>query len=252
MQFKQAGNKERPVILLLHGGGLSWWSFAPVIKLLRDEYHIVTPILDGHGEDGAEPFMSIEAAAEKLIAYIDTAFGGHVFALGGLSIGAQIALELLSRRPDIASYAVLESALVLPMKGVRLLAAPMYRLCYGLTKRKWFSRLQANALCLPESMFEAYYMDGQNISCASLISMALSNSSYSLKPSAAQIQAKTLIIVGEQELTIMKRSAQMLHTAIPQAERYVAPAMKHGELSLLHPEKYVMLLRAFFSGAFHP
>ncbi len=243
---------EKPVIILLHGGGLSWWSFARVIEFLKEEYHVVTPILDGHGEDALEPFTSIESAAEKLIAHIDTVHGGHVFALGGLSIGAQIAVDALSRRPEIASYAILESALVLPMKSVRLLAAPMYSLCYGLTKQKWFARLQANALCLPKDMFDSYYTDGKNISRASLINMALSNSSYSLKRSAAQIRAKTLIIVGERELAVMKRSAQTLHTAIPETSLYVAPQMKHGELSLLHPKKYVMILRAFFRGAFHP
>lgn len=40
----------------------------------------------------------------------------------------------------------------------------MYKLCYGLTKQKWFVKLQVNALCLPKDMFESYYKDEKNIS----------------------------------------------------------------------------------------
>lgn len=35
---------------------------------------------------------------------------------GGLSLGGQVAVEMLSQRPEICRYALLESALVKPMK----------------------------------------------------------------------------------------------------------------------------------------
>ncbi|WP_246578320.1 alpha/beta fold hydrolase [Clostridium frigoris] len=50
MIFKEFGNKNMPVIIFLHGGGLSWWSWNPQIEFLQNDYCIVTPIIDGHGE----------------------------------------------------------------------------------------------------------------------------------------------------------------------------------------------------------
>ncbi len=252
MQFRETGVKGNPAIILLHGGGLSWWSFEGVINALKDDYHIITPILDGHGEDGLEPFISIEQCASRLIAYIDAEHNGSVFALTGLSIGAQIAVEVLSRRPNTAKYAIIESALVMPMKSVRYFAAPMYRLCYGLTKQRWFARLQAKSLCLPKEKVAQYYDDGLLIQRQSLINLTLSNSSYRLKNGLTKTRAKALVIVGERELRIMKQSAQALHLTIPESELYVAPAMKHGELSLLHPMQYAAILRAFFKDEFRP
>jgi len=37
MIFKEFGNKNMPVIIFLHGGGLSWWSWKPQIKALQKE-----------------------------------------------------------------------------------------------------------------------------------------------------------------------------------------------------------------------
>lgn len=56
--------------------------------------------------------------------YIEQYHEGRVFALGGLSIGAQIAVEALSLKEDLAEYALIESALVCPIKGTKILTVP--------------------------------------------------------------------------------------------------------------------------------
>ena len=96
--------------VLLHGGGLSWWNYRAVADLLAaNGYRVVLPALDGHaGSD--RPFTSIEDNASELVALIDRELGGHVDALGGVSLGAQVALEALAQRPRIAERAVIESA----------------------------------------------------------------------------------------------------------------------------------------------
>ncbi len=60
MLFTEKGDKSLPTIILLHGNGLSDWSWDRVVKELQEEYHIVTPIIDGHGEDFETEFTSIE------------------------------------------------------------------------------------------------------------------------------------------------------------------------------------------------
>jgi len=247
MIFKEIGNKEFPTIILLHGGGLSNWSLTGVAELLKSDFHVVTPIIDGHGDDGEETFISIEDSAKKLIAYIDTECNGKVFAIGGLSIGAQIITEVLSQRSDISEYAIIESALVYSMKGTTAFIVPSYKLFYGLVKKRWFSKLQAKTLCIPDTMFEQYYQDSLKTSKQSLINITLSNGNYDLKNDIANTKSKVLIIVGEKELGIMKKSATKLNNTINGSELYIAPAMGHGEISLMHPQKYVKIIKEFFA-----
>ena len=247
MIFKETANRQMPTIILLHGGGLSFWSLQRVVEQLQSDFHVVTPIIDGHGENGGEEFISIQDSAQKLMHYIDTEYNGKVYAIGGLSIGAQIITEVLSQRQNIAEYAIIESALVYPITGITAMTLPAYKLFYGLIKKRWFSRIQAKTLCVPAAMFEQYYQDSLKISKQSLINITLSNGSYNLKRSIADTKSKVLIIVGEKELGIMRKSAQRLHETIKSSKLYIAPAMKHGEMSLVHPAKYAELLKSFFS-----
>ncbi len=245
MLFTEVGDNQNPTIILLHGGGLSDWSWQPVISRLPD-YHVVTPIIDGHGADGKTAFTSIEASASTLIRYIDEQCGGAVYAIGGLSIGAQIAAEVLSQRPDVARYAILESALVYPIKGTTALTAPSYGLFYGLIAKRWFARLQAKSLCVPDHLFETYYHDSLQISKQSLINITVSNGTYAIKDAISHTTARVLLIVGSKELGIMKKSAQRLHECIGGSELYIAKGMKHGEMSLVHTADYARLLKDLF------
>lgn len=245
MLFKETTNKQMPTIFLLHGGGLSTWSLKEVVNQLETDFHIVTPIIDGHGENADEEFTSIYECAKKVIAYIDKEYNGKIYAIGGLSIGAQIATEVLSLRMDIAEYAILESALVYPMKATAAVTVPAFRLFYGLIQKRWFAKMQAKTLFVPDNQFEEYYEDSTKITKQSLINMTKSNASYYLRKEISNTDAKVWIIVGERELKIMKKSAMKLHKAIQGSKLYVAPSMKHGEFSLSHPFEYVKQLKDF-------
>lgn len=246
MLFHTFGSPEKPTIILLHGAGLSWWGYRRVAEWMAGEYHMVLPTIDGYGDDAGEPFESIERSAEKLIEYIQREHGGHVFAVGGLSLGGQIAVEVLCQQADIADYAVLESALVIPIPGTRAMVAPTVRMSYGLIRNRWFAKLQAKALSLPDELFEDYFADSLKVSRESLINTLLSNGTYALKGELSHTQAKTLILVGGKEVSLEIKSAHKLHEAIAGSELYIAPGLKHGELSLVHPEEYVGRAIAFF------
>lgn len=247
MLFREFGDPQAPVIVLLHGGGLSWWALEEVIARFRERYLVVAPVIDGHGEDYAQTFQSIEDSARKLLSYIDKRCGGRVFALGGLSLGAQIAVEVLSERNDAARFAVFESALVIPAKAATALMVPAYHLAYGLIRRRWFSSAQARAMNLPDRMFERYYADSARMSKETLIRIALSNGNYALKPSISGANAKVLILAGERELPVMKRSARKLHEAIPGSKLRILKAMGHGDISQNHSGEYAKLLEDLFA-----
>lgn len=244
MNAVEYGKENTRVIMLLHGGGLSWWNYRAEAETLKERCRVVLPILDGHsGSD--TPFSTIENNAAELIAYIDEHFGGHIYALCGLSLGAQIAAEMLSKRRDLCSFAVIESALVFPMRATEALIGPSLNISYGLIKKRWFSRLQFKSLKIQESLFDDYFRDSRMITKQNMIRFLKANSSYLVKPTIANTAARVLILAGGRERKIVLRSAEKLYEAIPSSTLKVLEGYSHGELSLNHPQEYVKLLTSF-------
>ena len=241
MTVKEFGTQNEDVILLLHGGGLSWWNYREVAALLAERYHVVLPVLDGHA-DSDSPFTTIEDNANRLISYIDTNFGGQVLAIGGLSLGGQIAVEMLSQRPDICRYALIESALVKPMKLTHALIEPTFGMSYGLIKQKWFAKAQADFLGIPKALFDDYYRDTCAISKADMIAFLKANSMYTVKPSLSETTAKVKIVAGSREQKSIRDSAKSLQVAIPGSSMEILPGLRHGDLSLNKPEQYAKIL----------
>ena len=145
MEYREYGRAGKEVILLLHGGGLSWWNYMDAAKRLSVDYQVVLPILDGHAGSSTD-FTSIEENASKLIAFIDERFGGSVLCIGGLSLGGQVLLEMLAQRRNICRFALIESALVIPSRFTHAMIRPAFGSCYGLIRRRWFARLQFRSL----------------------------------------------------------------------------------------------------------
>jgi pimeloyl-ACP methyl ester carboxylesterase len=244
MIFNVYEKSELPVAVMLHGGGLSDWSLSNVAVFLKEKYHVITPIIDGHGEDGETTFISIEDCANKLIANIDEHFGGTVEFLTGLSIGAQIVIEALMRRPSLAKKAVIESGLILPMKSVAQMIPSSMKMSYPLIKQRWFAKLQAKSLFIEQDMFERYFQDSMKMSLESLINMSVSNALYD--PQHLQnITAVTLILVGEKEIPAMKKSAEKLDKEISDSRLVTVKSMGHGQVSLQNPEQYIELIRQY-------
>ena len=235
------GQQNSDVVMLLHGGGLSWWNYREVAKKLAEQYHVVVPVLDGHADSDA-PFTTIEENAARLISYIDAHFGGQVLAIAGLSLGGQIAVEILSRRPEICQYALIESALVKPMKLTHALIGPTFGVSYGLIKQKWFAKLQADYLGIPKALFDDYYQDTCKISKADMVAFLKANSLYTIKPSLSETEAKVKIVAGSKEQRSIRDSAVLLNRAIPGSSMEILSGLRHGDLSINHPQSYVRML----------
>lgn len=242
MKFVEYGTQNKEVIILLHGGGLSWWNYREEAELLQEDYHVILPVLDGHaGSD--KDFVSIKENALQLIAYIDEYCGGSVIFIGGLSLGAQILLEILAQRKDICRYALIESALVIPMWITHYLVKPMVDMSHGLIKKKWFSKLQFKSLHMKEELYEDYYKDSVGITKENMISFLRGNSSYKVNEEIRNKNAKVHILVGQKESYKMRRSAEKLNMMMPESILEVLDGMYHGEFSLNCAQKYVAMVK---------
>ena len=242
MTVIEFGKQNKDTVLLLHGGGLSWWNYREVAKLLEKDYHVILPVLDGHADSNAA-FTTIEDNAARLFSYIDSHFSGQVAVLGGLSLGGQVVLEMLSQRPDICRYALIESALVKPSKLTAALIGPTFGMSYGLIKQRWFAKMQAAYLGIPKALFEDYYRDTCAIAKANMIAFLQANCTYEIKTGLAETTAKMKIVAGEKEQKSILDSAKLIHQAIPGSQLEILSGLRHGDLSINHPERYVQMLK---------
>ena len=238
MDYIEFGKENYNVIILLHGGGLSWWNYREAAEKLSSDYHIILPILDGHANSSSN-FISIEDNAAKIIAFIDKQFDGSVLMIGGLSLGAQIVLEILSQKKDICKYALIESASVVPSTFTYNMIKPVFGSCYGLIKYKWFSKLQFKSLKIKPELFEDYFRDTCGISNSNMIAFLEANALYGIKPAIADCSAKSYIFVGEKENRSIQKSAKIIHEKLHDSLLKILPNMYHGEFSINNSEEYV-------------
>lgn len=225
---------------------MSWWNYKDAAESLQKDYHVILPILDGHA-DSDKPFTTIEDNAAEIIAFIDAHWGGSVLLIGGLSLGGQVLLEMLSQRSDICQYAIIESALVIPSVLTHTLIQPAFGCCYGLIEHKWFSELQFKSLRIKSCLFDRYYRDTRAISRKDMIAFLQANSMYALKESIRHCTAKVCILVGGREKNAMRKSAGMIHQALQGSILQVLPGLYHGEFSINQGTDYAKQIRELVS-----
>ncbi|MCO4483991.1 MAG: alpha/beta fold hydrolase [Streptococcus infantarius] len=238
MKVVEVGQENQDVIVLLHGGGFSWWQYQAQMDLLCENYHVVLPILDGHAGSDAD-FTSIEDNAKRLLDYIDKTYGASVFLIAGLSLGGQILLEMLALRKDICQYAIVESAAIIPDKLTAGLVAPLFSMSFPLIKKKWFAKMQFCYLGIRADLFEHYYGDTVKLSKQNLIAFTKASSLYQVKKNLKNSLARVRIIVGEKETKKMHASARYLHDLLPDSRLEIKAGLAHGQYAINQPDLYV-------------
>lgn len=245
LYVQEFGLNQTRSIVFIHGGGLSGWMWDRQVKDLSD-FHCLVPDLPEQGRSlGVTPF-SIKASAEQIAELIQTrAHGGKAHVVGH-SIGAQIVVQLLSSFPEVVDHAIVNSALVRRIPGMNSLIKPTVKMTIPLTKTKWFAKLQAKALSVPDYYFDRYYNDSKSIAAESLEHILTENSNFRLPKGLECCRVPTLILVGQKERGIMYNSAKDLISAIPNSKGYLVKGVGHS-FSFDAPDLYSKILRAWLT-----
>ena len=260
MSFHEFGPEDAPCVMLIHGGGNAWWNYLRQARALSDRYRVVLPTLDGHGEECDTPYVSTEAAADKLLAYIDGRCGGHVFALGGVSLGGQIVIELLSRRPDVAEKAIIDGSLCIPQPFMARCCIALVHTCWGLMFGKKAARRQIGAMpkmlpakmLYPDELAELYLRDMPRLPKRTMVAVYRTYMQrYRLKEGVRATQAEVQYWYGEKEMKCVKKSARLFQSYVPSATLYEAKGYGHGYLALYLPDEWLALAVPFFERGTH-
>ena len=102
--------------------------------------------------------------------------------------------------------------------------------------------MQFNSLKINKLFFEDYYRDTCKIKKEDMIAFMKANLKYEIKNTLEATKVKTLIVVGDKERPIMKKSASLIKKKIEASRIEIIPNYSHGELSINNPERYVSII----------
>ena len=253
MKFHEFGDKNLPSILLIHGGGSSWWNYLRQARILSEKYRVILPTLNGHGEEYQLDYVSTEDSALEILDYIKANCGGKLFAIGGVSLGGQITMELLSIDRDIAEKAIIDGSLCIPQPRLAKISIFLVRLFGKLMISKFSCKLQLSMmnklypkLAYPEELKDYYLEDLPRTPIKTLVTIYKTYMGhYKLKNTISVNKAQVLYIYGEKELNSVKESARLFQQMHPDTILYEAKGYNHGYLSAYLPQEWIKLVVPF-------
>jgi pimeloyl-ACP methyl ester carboxylesterase len=108
-RYAEAGDPARPGVLLLHGTGGHWETFAPNLAALSEHFHCVAVDMVGNGFSEKPDYdYEIAVYVRQMLAVLDH-FGMARASVVGMSLGAWVTARLALEAPDRVEKVILMS-----------------------------------------------------------------------------------------------------------------------------------------------
>lgn len=246
LAYNEYGNLRAPLLIFIHGGGVGGWMWDKQVRYFSN-YHVIVPELNSPGSASS---FTIAACADCLISLIEEKRQTKPVIAIGFSLGAQVLLAALGKKPDLVDYAMLNSALVkpVPFKQALIKSAVFFQ---PLAKSRSFSRIQAKSLYIGEAYYSAYYRDSSRIKKQELSRLLSENMSFALPENFKTASADILVTAGEQERGLIKASMRDIVKNNPNCRGIVFPDIGHG-ISLAKPELFNCVIDRWLSDRAFP
>lgn len=110
--YREAGPKDAPTLLLLHGFPTSSQMFRNLIPLLADRYHVIAPDYPGYGQSDMPPMDKFTYSFDNLASVVDKftqAVGVSRYALYVQDYGAPIGFRMAAAHPERVTAIVVQN-----------------------------------------------------------------------------------------------------------------------------------------------
>jgi len=257
LYVNESGPAAAPTLVFLHGGGGAGWMWQPQLEAFSD-YHCLAPDLPEHARSADVKPFTIAGAAAHIADLIRTrAHGGRAHVVG-LSEGAQTLVALLALAPDLVDHAVVSSALVRPIPGMRFvspgLIAWMTDLYMPFKDGEFWVRANMKGNGVPDRFYPEFKETTRLLTTALFVNILVENQRFRLPEGLGKVKAPTLVVAGKKEYGIMRQSVRDVAAAIPGAKgclvahsRRLSLAEEHN-WNLAVPDLFNRTVRAWITG----
>jgi pimeloyl-ACP methyl ester carboxylesterase len=111
--YREAGDRENPTLLLLHGFPASSFMFRELIDRLSDRFHLVAPDYPGFGYSAAPPHREFSYTFDQLAGVIEKftdKLGLEKYGLYMQDFGGPVGFRVARRRPENVSFLIIQNA----------------------------------------------------------------------------------------------------------------------------------------------
>ena len=243
---RESGPVGAPTIVFLHGAYTSGWYWEPVVERMP-QYRCLVPDLPHYGksfEQGPFEMGRAAAAVAELIRSRVDAGRAHVV---GLSLGAQVGVQLLATEPKLVDRAVLCGTIINRVPFVeltrRVLSLPARNPAYRAIVRRYRNAWQAR---VPAAHIDEYREDVRLITSGQLADVTLASSGFTLPEELGQSDSPTMFVTGAKELPLVRRWAAALAREMPNGVDRVALGMPH-DWPTRYPDLFARTLDGWFT-----
>ena len=247
MKFTESGSWELPTILFVHGScTTAEICYSKVVKELSKDHHCVLVHLDGHETGKHNSFVSLDKECEKIERFVKKHYGGDIFGLAGLSLGATICVHLMTRG-NIRSEKVLLDGVYCVDVGFVQTWVNIVTCTAGIKYLKMGGKV-------PDRLVEKIFGKGntavvqmlfEGMTAASVKNVCTEVYRYKLRKEISRCSSDILCIRGEYE-PIPEKSFALLKEYLPQIREKVIPGCGHSQLLHEHSVEYCSLLYDHF------
>jgi pimeloyl-ACP methyl ester carboxylesterase len=242
---RESGPAEAPTIVFLHGGRMSGWSWTPVVeRMLR--YRCLVPDLPQYGRSCRQGPFEIAGATDAVAELIRSRVDGPVHVVG-LSLGAQVGVQLLATEPTLVDRAVLCGTMVNSLPCVRL----TQRVVGRIARVSWSRRLLVRARLarppwLSDDRIDDYHEDMRLITGRQVADIVVASAGFTFPDGLDKSDSPTLFLTGAEEIRLARRWAAALARRMPNGIDRVAIGMRH-DWPLHHPDLFSRTVVGWFT-----
>jgi pimeloyl-ACP methyl ester carboxylesterase len=250
MEFKEFGEQDKPVILLIHGFCMPWNVWQPQIGAFSKEYHVIVPALEGHEDQNQTTFTSVENNSNQILDYLEKHNYKEIFAICGLSLGGAVTVHILALNRLVIQKAIIDAGIT-PLHASKIKEAwivyrDLFRTCLA-RKNKKILELAFSPKDYSQSSVDGMYKILQHISNTTVKNVFYSVDTYQLPKDFSSVQTEIRYWYGTKEEKEIKRDAEFVTNAFPNAKIRVFQGLGHGQLCLGNPDLYLKYAFDFFS-----
>ena len=248
LYIKETGSRSDETIIFLHAGAMAGWMWDDQLKAFSD-YHCIVPDLPEHGQSNEVKPFTIENTAEIIIDVINKRTPNGNANLVGISLGAQIIVQILSKAPQLVNRALISGALISSIphsKTLLNLLDHTIKVYAPVKNNDFFIKANMRTYNMPKDFFRKFKESTLLLKRNSLERILTENMLFNLPDGLEKVETPILIITGEKDYKIIKESAIDLFMSFPKSVGYMAPNVGHA-WNLEDPKLFNLVLRRWIN-----